>query len=102
MDYMLASPGVPTCLDCSMIVRPDVVLYEEALDHDLLARAADLVSQADTLIIGGTSLAVFPAAGLVQAFRGRHLILINRDPTPADRLATLVIRAPIGQALAPD
>jgi hypothetical protein len=92
--------GVPVCRDCGHIVRPDVVLYEEMLDDQVLARSVEALSQADTLIVGGTSLVVYPAAGLIDYFQGDQLVLLNREPTPADRLATLVIQAPIGQTLA--
>ena len=100
MDFILASTGVPRCEDCSGLVRPDVVLYEESLNSVVMAQAARVLSQADTLIVGGTSLVVYPAAGLLNSFRGKELILINKEPTPSDDKATLVIHEPIGQALA--
>lgn len=99
LDFVLNSTGVPTCT-CGGIVRPDVVLYEEALDSDVLERAIAELQAADTLIVGGTSLSVYPAAGLIRAFGGDQLVLINRDATPHDRVPDLVIREPIGQALA--
>ena len=100
LDLVAASPGIPRCPACAGVVRPDVVLYEESLDPGVMSQAVRELAGADTLIVGGTSLAVYPAAGLLQAFRGRELVLINREPTPADRLATLVIRGSIGQTLA--
>ena len=99
LDFVLGSTGVPTCA-CGGTVRPDVVLYEEALDSDVLDRAIAELQGADTLIVGGTSLSVYPAAGLIQAFGGDQLVLINRDATPHDGAADLIIREPIGQALA--
>ncbi len=98
LGKILGSPGVPTC-ECGGVIKPDVVLYEEALDAQVLASAADQVGAADTLIVGGTSLVVQPAAGLVHAFGGDRLVLINQQPTAYDRLATLVIRDPIGVVL---
>jgi NAD-dependent deacetylase len=100
MDHILASEGLPGCTQCSGLVRPDVVLYEESLDEKIMDQAIQEISRADTLIVGGTSLIVYPAAGLVRYFRGTHLVLINMAPTHADRLATLVIAAPIGRTLA--
>lgn len=90
--------GVPYC-DCGGIIRPDVVLYEEGLDQSTMEAALLYISRADVLIIGGTSLVVYPAAGLVNYYQGDKLVLINRDPTPYDRKADLVINAPIGQVL---
>lgn len=99
LQDMLARPGtVPHC-DCGGMIKPDVVLYEEALDTALLEEAARCIAAADMLIIGGTSLAVYPAAGLLRYFGGRHLVVINRSATPADRDADLVIQAPIGEVL---
>ncbi|MGM0385081.1 MAG: NAD-dependent protein deacylase [Actinomycetota bacterium] len=95
-----ASPGgVPRCDRCGGVVRPDVVLYGEMLDDGVVAAAVEAIRAADVLIVGGTSLVVYPAAGLVNHFRGDRLVLINRDATPYDGFAHLVIRAPIGQAL---
>jgi len=95
-----ASPGgVPRCERCDGVVRPDVVLYGEALDERVVSAAVSAIRAADVLIVGGTSLVVYPAAGLIHYFRGDRLVLINRDPTPYDDLAHLVIRAPIGQVL---
>jgi len=92
--------GVPRC-GCGGVIRPDVVLYEEPLDEQVMADAASEIAGADTLIVGGTSLAVYPAAGFLTLFRGDNLILINRDPTPYDARATLVLRSSIGRTLAP-
>lgn len=90
--------GVPRC-GCGGVVKPDVVLYEEGLDDSVLDGAVRAISAADTLIIGGTSLNVYPAASLVHYFRGSHLVLINRSETQADSRAELVIRESIGQVL---
>lgn len=90
------APGIPRC-DCGGVIKPDVVLYEEGLDQDVLEGAIHAISQADVLIIGGTSLTVYPAAGLIRYYRGKKLVLINRDETPYDSQADLVIREPIGQ-----
>lgn len=89
---------VPLC-SCGGRIKPDVVLYEEGLDNDVLAAAVHAIRQADTLIIAGTSLTVYPAAGLIHDFRGRHLVLINRDTTPMDDMATMVIHNKVGQVL---
>ena len=91
--------GIPRCTACGGIVKPDVVLYEEGLDEQTIENAVNAIRQADTLIIGGTSLAVYPAAGLIRYFRGDDLVIINKQPTPADAAATLLINQPIGQAL---
>ena len=99
LQYIMKSKGVPRC-DCGGIIKPDVVLYEEGLDEQTIRGAVSAISRADVLIIGGTSLAVYPAAGFVNYFEGDHLILINRDPTPQDRHASLIIRDPIGQVMA--
>lgn len=88
--------GVPKC-DCGGIIKPDVVLYEEGLDQDTIEGALDAISKADMLIIGGTSLTVYPAASLIRYYRGNKLVLINRDATGYDSQANLVIREPIGQ-----
>jgi len=99
LDVVLAADPVPYC-DCGGMIRPDVVLYEENLDEAVLNQSMRDISAADTLIVGGTSLNVYPAAGLLQFFSGDNLVLINKDPTPADRRATLVLHAPIAQTLA--
>lgn len=89
---------VPRC-PCGGIIKPDVVLYGEPLDEATLQGAAEAVAGAEILIVGGTSLAVYPAAGLVDLYRGNRLVLINRDPTPQDRRADLLIRGSIGEIL---
>ncbi|WP_242324225.1 NAD-dependent protein deacylase [Faecalibaculum rodentium] len=91
--------GIPRCELDQSIIKPDVVLYEEGLDQEVLSQAVYEISHCDTLIVGGTSLVVYPAAGLLQYFRGRHLVLINRDATPYDDRADLVIRDSIGRTL---
>ena len=88
--------GVPRC-GCGGIIKPDVVLYEEGLDQNTIDGAVDAIAAADVLIIGGTSLTVYPAAGLIRYYRGNKLVLINRDETSYDSQADLVIREPIGQ-----
>ena len=93
-----ASNGIPRC-ECGGIIRPDVVLYEEALDTDVLRGAIEAISRANLLLIAGTSLVVYPAAGLIDYFRGSHLAIVNRDPTPRDRQADLCIAASIGEVL---
>ena len=99
LDYVLSTQGVPRCA-CGGIVKPDVVLYEEALDQQTLSAAVRYLGLADLLIIGGTSLNVYPAAGLIRYFGGRHLVLINKSPVAQDLAADLVITEPIGQTLA--
>ena len=84
----MKSKGIPRC-DCGGIIKPDVVLYEEGLDEQTIRGAVSAISRADVLIIGGTSLAVYPAAGFVNYFEGEHLILINRSATPYDREAEM-------------
>ena len=94
----MEADGVPTCPACGGLIRPDVVLYEEALDEDVLRAALAAIAAADVLIIGGTSLVVYPAAGLIRYYGGNKLVLMNRDATPFDGQADLIIREPIGQA----
>lgn len=94
------APEVPHCPRCGGIVKPDVVLYEEPLNDQVIRDTVEAIGMADTLIIGGTSLVVYPAAGLIRYFQGKHLVLINMTETRADRLAELVIRAPIGEVMA--
>lgn len=96
--YMKAAIDIPLC-DCGGIIKPDVVLYEESLDGDTIEAAVTALHNADLLIIGGTSLAVYPAAGLIQYFGGSRIVLLNRDVTPYDGRATLCIREPIGKVL---
>lgn len=98
-EYMLHSTGVPTC-DCGTIIKPDVVLYEEGLDNDVVRDAISTIAQADVLIVGGTSLAVYPAAGLLDYFRGNALVLVNKGATPQDKNADLLIQKPIGEVFA--
>ena len=94
-DYIDDSEGVPHC-DCGGIIKPDVVLYEEGLDNDVVNGAVKAISEADTLIIGGTSLNVYPAAGLIRYFRGSNLVIINMSPTQMDKNADLLICDKIG------
>lgn len=96
--YIKESQGVPRC-GCGGVIKPDVVLYEEGLDSRVLQGAVEDIAQADLLIIGGTSLGVYPAAGLIDYYRGKELVLINRSPTPRDRQATLLITGSIGEIL---
>lgn len=91
--------GIPRCPKCGAILKPDVVLYEESLDDGLLYKSVDAISKADMLIIGGTSLVVYPAAGLAQYFRGKYLVLINKSSTSMDGRADLVIHDSIGKVL---
>ena len=98
VEFIRDSAGVPRCT-CGGIVKPDVVLYEEALDSSVLEGALKDIQRADMLIIGGTSLAVYPAASLVRYYRGSRLVLINKSPTPYDAHANLVIAGPIGEIL---
>ena len=95
--YVINADGVPKCDACGGMIKPDVVLYEEALDSDTIQKAVQAISEADTLIIGGTSLVVYPAASFIDYFRGKNLVVINKDRTPRDRIADLVINAPIGE-----
>ena len=93
------STGIPRCPDCSGIIRPDVVLYEEGLDQDVINGAIQAISKADLFIVGGTSLVVYPAAGLLRYYRGKDTVLINLSETAYDEQASLVIREPIGAVL---
>lgn len=97
--FILESKGVPTCTKCGGNVKPDVVLYEEGLDDNVIRGAIAAISKADTLIIGGTSLVVYPAAGLINYFKGKNLVLINKSSTSADNKADLVIHEAIGKVL---
>ena len=94
-EFIKNAPGIPRC-DCGGIVRPDVVLYEEGLDEDCMNNALQAISEADILIVGGTSLTVYPAAGLIRYYRGNKLVLINRDETPYDQYADLVLHESLG------
>ena len=98
VEFIRDSRGVPTCA-CGGIVKPDVVLYEESLDSRVLQGALTDIQGADLLIIGGTSLVVYPAASLIQYYQGERLVLINKSPTPYDQKADLVIAGPIGEIL---
>ena len=98
LDYIMESDGIPRC-ECGGIIKPDVVLYEEPLNDFVLNTAVHYISDADTLIIGGTSLVVYPAAGLINYFNGSKLVLINKSETPYDNLASLVINEAIGETL---
>jgi len=97
--YIMSGPLVPICSKCGSRIKPDVVLYEEGLDQDVINGAIRAISSADTMIIGGTSLVVYPAAGLIQYFSGKKLVLINKSETRADRNADLVIHDAIGEVL---
>lgn len=99
LDFILDSEGVPVCRQCGSIVKPDVVLYEEALEDKVVNGAVSAIQKADVLIIGGTSLVVYPAAGLIDYFRGKKLVLINKSSTPYDSKADLVIHDSIGKIL---
>lgn len=93
-----STDGVPYC-ECGGIIKPDVVLYEEALDQEVMEASVEAIHNAAVLVIAGTSLAVYPAAGLLRYFRGSHLVIINRDPTPSDNAADLVLRANIAEVM---
>ncbi|MBU5434505.1 NAD-dependent protein deacylase [Pseudoflavonifractor sp. MSJ-37] len=100
LDFIVHSEGVPRCKVCGGIVKPDVVLYEEALDDRVVRGAVEAIAGADLLIVGGTSLAVYPAAGLINYYDGSRLVLVNKTPTPYDHRADLIVHAPIGQLFA--
>ena len=97
--YILESKGVPHC-ECGGPIKPDVVLYEEGLDMGIMQEAISFISQADVLIIGGTSLVVYPAAGLIDYYRGHKLVLVNKTPTPRDNMADLVVSGSIREIFA--
>ena len=99
MIDILNGTGIPRCDKCGGIIKPDVVLYEEGLDDDTVSNAIAHISECDTLIVGGTSLAVYPAAGLLRYFSGKNLILITKSTTPMDSKATLIINDNIGEVL---
>ena len=99
LDFIMGTTGVPKC-ECGGTVKPDVVLYEESLDNGVVNGACAAIGEADMLIIGGTSLNVYPAAGLVDLYRGNRLVLVNLSSTPQDRRANLVIHERIGQVFA--
>ena len=96
LDYVMKSEGVPKC-SCGGIIKPDVVLYEEGLDNRILQKAVRAIHNADMLMIGGTSLVVYPAAGLIDYYQGKRLVLINKDKTARDSMADLVINEKIGE-----
>jgi len=98
-EYIKGTTGVPKC-ECGGTVKPDVVLYQESLDGDCISGALHAIANADMLIIGGTSLSVYPAAGLIDDYRGSRLVLVNKSETPQDARADLIIRDPIGQVFA--
>lgn len=98
-EQIAATTGVPRC-DCGGTIRPDVVLYGESLDEKVLRASMDALAHADLLIVGGTSLSVYPAAGLIDLYPGDRLALLNRTPTPRDSRANLILREPIGQIMA--
>lgn len=95
--YILESTGIPKCEKCGGIIKPDVVLYEEGLDDATIRGAIHAISHADVLIIGGTSLTVYPAAGLIDYYNGNKLVLINKSVTPMDSRADLLVQGPIGE-----
>lgn len=99
VDYIADSKGVPKCDKCGGLVKPDVVLYEEGLDNNTVNGAVNAISNADCLIVAGTSLTVYPAAGFIRYFRGKYFVLINRDETAADSSANLVIHDSVGKVL---
>lgn len=96
LEAIRNSTGIPQC-SCGGIIKPDVVLYEEGLDDATVEGAVNVISQADLLIVGGTSLAVYPAAGMLQYFRGEHIVLINKAPTPFDKNADLLLQMGLGE-----
>ena len=98
LDYVMKSEGVPKC-SCGGIIKPDVVLYEEGLDNRILQKAVRAIHNADMLMIGGTYLEVYPAAGLIDYYQGKRLVLINKDKTARDSMADLVINEKIGEVL---
>jgi len=100
INYIINSTGVPVCEKCGWPVKPDVVLYEEGLDEKTINTSIKYIHEADVLIIGGTSLAVYPAAGLIDYFKGDKLVVINKAPTPRDKHADLLIQEPIGEVFA--
>lgn len=99
LEFISQAQDVPRCTHCGGLVKPDVVLYEEQLDNRILNESIDALANADMLIVGGTSLNVYPAAGLINYFRGRHFVLINHSPTAYDHKAHLVLRDKIGEIM---
>lgn len=98
-EWVMMTNGIPHCNKCGGMVKPDVVLYEESLSEDVLTRSISAIASADLLIVGGTSLVVYPAAGLLRYFQGDSLVLINRDATQMDKMADLCIRDAIGAVM---
>lgn len=98
-EYILNSDGIPLCDECSSVIKPDVVLYEEALDSDTIKGAVNAIANADCLIVAGTSLTVYPAAGFIRYFNGKYFVLINMAVTPMDNAADLVIHGKVGEVL---
>ena len=98
-EWVMMTNGIPHCDKCGGMVKPDVVLYEESLSEDVLTRSISAIASADLLIVGGTSLVVYPAAGLLRYFQGDSLVLINRDATQMDKMADLCIRDAIGAVM---
>lgn len=98
-EHILHSVEVPRCDECGGPIKPDVVLYEEGLDSQIMAQAMDYIRNAEVLIIGGTSLAVYPAAGMIDGYRGNKLVLINKTPTMRDNVADLIVQGSIGEVL---
>ncbi len=96
-EFILHSEGIPKCEKCGGLIKPDVVLYEEGLDNATMRGAINAIRDADVLIVGGTSLTVYPAAGLIDYYRGKKLVLINRSVTPMDSRADLLIQGSIGE-----
>ncbi len=99
LEFIDKADGIPYCPVCGGMIKPDVVLYEEGLDQETMEASVLAINRADVLIVGGTSLVVYPAAGLINYYRGNKLVLINRDPTPYDKKADLVIHDSIGKVL---
>lgn len=98
MEYVLSHPDIPTC-ECGGTIRPDIVLYDESLDWGLMYKAGQYIRKSDVLIVGGTSLSVYPAAGLINNYRGRKLVMISMSKTDQDHMADLIIRQPIGEVM---
>lgn len=96
-EYMLQAQGVPKCRDCGGPIKPDVVLYEEGLNNQTISDAISFIAGADVLIVGGTSLVVYPAAGLIDYYKGNKLVLVNKTPTARDAVADLVVKGSIGE-----
>lgn len=98
-SYVKQAEGIPYCEDCGGLIKPDVVLYEESLDYQVMQKSVQAIAEADMLIIGGTSLVVYPAAGFIDYFCGKYLVVINKAATPRDGAASLCIKEPIGEVL---